>query len=708
VDDTRIESARKAWHDLHGAVRSMALYDPSHARIGALIESHVAAIQAALGTDEYLYLDLEAGRVRVDGRVLDPVADVGVDLVTRLHAEGIRELIFDAGYTAAAARRLVDSIHPYVGSGKRPRQALADRLRWEPTPGLGVAAVDEVDRSDVRYDALTHAGDAWRDLLLRDDPARGRPLERTAAKPAWDCRGGAIDWPDPRPAEDYAELNEEIEAADGWGAPMSRVGLILADVAEGWARNTRLEAVLARVPDEVEAMLRAHRVGDAARLLAPLRRWGANLEDRPETLNARFEFERLQGELLDDRMLALLRESIEVRAVEPSRAASYLAGSGAAQHRRILAFAGSLPEGPYREAMLGVVRGELGRDARSLRKSLQEGAPAVAAMALDLLEGIPSDAESMALALGVLDRADPALRRRAVAYLARYDHPAVSDRILRVLRSEPDLRTEALSWLVQHPDPRAYDFLRSLTRDARFDASPLLDRCRVTRTMGFSDPVRAAAHALDMLKSAWALDPELAAPWGVALAAAGAPEGHAVLVGLAQRAKKRQVRALLSHAGALWKSRYVAPPEAEPSEGEPSLGEPTLPPAPPPSTGRLREARFDTSLDEDDLSVATIQRREAFERQFTAAMVEASKHADPLPPGDEDEEAEADKTWGELPLLSPEEEEEFLQLLDKLDPVDFADVLIDQSALEFETSGIPLHGIAAIIAEDSEHGEGDP
>jgi len=677
----------------------MSLYDADHARISELIRAHVAAIHEALGDDEQLRLDVEPHGVHLHGHRLDPTANVGVDLSARLHAEGLRVFVFDAGFTEDAARRLVQAVHPYVAGSKRPTQELSDRLRWEPTPGLALSFV-EADRSDAGFDVLSHAAASWRDLLLRDDPARAVRVEQAAGEAAWDCEGGAIQWPDPFTEEQYEALRGEVEAADRWGAPMARVGRIVTDIAEHWSRSTRLDELFTRVLGEVEPLLRDHRVGDAARFLTPLRRWGTTLAERPETLNARFEFERFQNLLLGDGPLGLLRESIRTRAIEPSRAASYLAGTGASMQRRVLEFAASLADGPYRRAVLGVLRNDLGDAARNLRKPLLEGPPEVAAMALQLLGELPASPDGMTLALAVVERPEGGLRRAAADHLMRYGDPPVSARMGRILRSEPELRSQALAYFVRHPDPSVWGVLRTLSRDARFDALALLDRCRVTRAMGFVDPERTREHAVEVLKAASARDPNLATPWALALAAAGAPEGHRVLIDLAARTVDPVARGVVGHAAQLWAQRHVEP---EPEEVDEST-EP--PPAPVRGPGRLREVGPVAPDDEDDLSFATLRRRDGFPEKFTAAMHEAAEADESLAEFDPENIPAPDETWDQLPALSDEEEAEFHRLLDKLDPVDLAEELIDQSALEFETSAIDMGPLLELLRASDEEEDG--
>ena len=220
----------------------------------------------------------------------------------------------------------MEAILPYFRTERLPEQPLSDKLRWAPIEGLAVSIAETIGRGDVSFDQMTHSEQAWRGLLLEVDPRESETLPLEALPASWDCTGGSIPWPAPVAKEELASLDSEVDTADTSGAPMARVGMILADIVDLWVADERLGRVFDLLPGVVDGLLRNHQVGEAARLLAPLRRWGETLGDAPRSVQAKALFDSLQARLLADHLLGLLMESILGRAIELQRRLRSAAG----------------------------------------------------------------------------------------------------------------------------------------------------------------------------------------------------------------------------------------------------------------------------------------------------------------------------------------------------------------------------------------------
>ncbi len=571
MDTTTKECARTAWQDLHRAVRAATLYSQGHARVRELIAGHWRIVTEGLKGADRIAIDIGEQGAEVAGEPLSSFADGPDDLASLLYAEGIRRLQFGSTYDHDGATRLVDGIRPYFRTESPPDQPLSDKLHWEPIEGLTLAIVDVIDRSDAAFDEMTHGEHAWHALLLEADPREHEELPLEALRASWDCTGGSIPWPAPVDPKELAALDEEVDTADTSGAPMSRVGMILADIAELWITDERLERMFALLPDQVDELLAAHHPGEAARLLAPLRRWGDALGATARESAAKTLFLGLQARLLEDRLLARLMDSILARAVEPSRAASYFAGSGPAGPARVLEFAAATPDGPYREAMVRVAINDLGDQSSRLEPILEKAPVGPALIAFDVLAGLPSSKVGMTMALGALERAEPVLKQRATSYLMRYEDAAVGDRMMQLLLGAKEIRSLALVYFTRHPRPGVFECLRAVATNARFDALPIEDRLEVTRSVGFVDPVRATDLALAVLGPHWESgDLNRAAPWVMCLAASGAQEAYKALVTLDRRSDD-SLADVVAAASRTWQRRYKAERTAEdtarPEEG---------------------------------------------------------------------------------------------------------------------------------------------
>ncbi len=580
MDTTTKECARTAWQDLHRAVRAATLYSQGHARVRELIAGHSRIVADGLRLAERLVIDLAEDGASVDGEPLSSFADGPDDLAAMLYIEGIRCVQFGPTYDQDGATRLVDNIRPYFRTESPPEQPLSDKLHWEPIEGLTLSIADVVDRSDAAFDEMTHGEHAWHALLLEADPRAQETLPLEALRASWDCTGGSIPWPAPVDPEELADLDREVDTADTSGAPMSRVGMILADVAELWITDERLERMFALLPDQVDDLLAVHAPGEAARLLAPLRRWGDALGTSARDSAAKTLFQGLQARLLEDRLLARLMDSILARAVEPSKAASYFAGSGPAGPARVLEFAAATPDGPYREAMVRVAINDLGDVAQRLEAILEKAPVGPALIAFDVLAGLPSSKIGMTMALGGLDRPEPVLRQRATSYLMRYDEDAVGDRMMQLLLGPKEIRSLALVYFTRHPRPGVFECLRAVATNARFDALPIEDRLEVTRSVGFVDPPRATDLALAVLGPQWESgDLNRAAPWVMCLAAAGAQEAYKALVTLDRRSDD-SLADVVAAASRTWQRRYKAERTGEDTAEPPDA--PDLSTMPPP------------------------------------------------------------------------------------------------------------------------------
>jgi hypothetical protein len=558
MDTTSQECARTAWNDLHRAVRAATLYSKGHARVRELINGHWRTVEDGLRSADRLAIDVADDGADVDGRLISSFGDGPDALAALLFGEGIRRLQFSAGYDLAGATRLVDAIRPYFRTDQPPEQPLSDRLRWEPIGGLALSVVDQTGRSDVAIDEMTHGEHAWRSLLLESDPREHEQLPLEALRASWDCTGGSILWPAPIGQQELEELDAEVETAATKGAPMSRVGMILAAVAELWIADERLERVFALIPDEVDSQLAGHHAGEAARLLAPLRSWGDGLGSTPREAKARKLFQQLQVRLLEDRLLARLMSSILARAVEPSKAASYFAGGGPGGPARVLEFAAATPDGPYREAIVRVVTNDLRDQPTRLVPILAKAPVGPALIAFDILGNLPRSKAGMDMALDALDRSEPILRQRATSYLMRYDDPTVGDPMMQLLLGPREIRSLALVYFTRHPRPGVFECLRAVASNARFDALPLEDRMEVTRSIGFVDPERATDLALAILGPNWETgDLNRAAPWVMCLSAAGAHAAYKALVTLDRRSDE-SLADVVAAASRTWQRRYKA------------------------------------------------------------------------------------------------------------------------------------------------------
>lgn len=558
MDTTTKECVRTAWQDLHQAVRAATLYSSGHARVRELVAGHWRVLADTLLEGARVTIEFEKDGASVGGDLLSSFVDGPDNLAALLYGEGIRRLQFGPTYELPSATRLVDTIRPYFHTKSPPEQALSDKLHWEPIEGLTLTIAEQVDRSGVEFDPMTHGENAWHALLLEDDPGQLEPLPLEALRSSWDCTGGSIPWPAPVDPDDLAELDAEVDTADTSGAPMSRVGIILADVAELWIADERLERVFAMLPDQVDSLLARHHPGEAARLLAPLRRWGDALGQSAREARAKTLFRALQVRLLEDRLLARLMESILARAVEPSKAASYFAGSGPSGPARVLEFAAATPDGPYREAMVRVATNDLGEQADRLEPILAKAPVGPALVAFDVLNSLPASTPGMHMALDALNRPEPALRQRATSYLMRYDDDAVGDRMMELLLGPKEVRSLALVYFTRHPRVGVFECLRAISTNARFDALPMEARVELTRAMGFVAPHRATDLALAVLGPQWETgDLNQAAPWVTCLAAAGAPEAYKAIVTLDRRSDHTLLE-VVAAASLTWQRRYTA------------------------------------------------------------------------------------------------------------------------------------------------------
>lgn len=518
-----LDAATASLGALARAVRGATLYDAGHAQVEPFLRSFVRGVAHCCSLREPLVLLVTEGRVELDGVDLTSASSLPVPLLQRLWQDGVRQLHFRGAFELAAAVELTTALAPYVTAHQAPVESVADRLHWAPTPGLNCVIHRQ---GGFVVDPMTRAQQTWREAVARPQLVPDPRFEETFEE-MWDGLGGAIPWPPPVREDLFRRMKEELAEADQIGVPTLRLGLVLSDIAEHWPEDPRLLEMLEFLAAQIDGLLADDLPEEASRLLRPLARWtersGDGDPDR-EALRRHLQgFLTLAGER---ERLVHLREGIARAALTPDQVVAWFAVLPAPELVHILRFASTLPHGPHRLGLVGLVSRMAQRSPRSLAKAAATAEPATAEVALAVVE-ISEDPDLRVDVLrAVLQRTEPPLLARAAQLVGELDHPSLHGPMARLLwHRSSDLRLLALRYSWRFRVTSAAARVEELATGAGLWQVSRPERVLIGLAFGATGGLRATQVARRALGDEWRYgDPERAVPWVLALAAGGADD----------------------------------------------------------------------------------------------------------------------------------------------------------------------------------------
>jgi hypothetical protein len=557
MDSAEVRAARQAVQALLRGVRTLHLYAPGHAQVQRCAEDLARRVEAACRLQEPLVLEIRAHEIACAGTVVHDARNDRDTLIARLFTDGVRELHLKSGFDPGSAERLCTALAPYCFADRAPPERASDRLHWEPFSGLTVFSDVAEMTSTLSFDALTAREQDWRHMLLLA-PDAGGPLTPDAARPVWSGTGGRIPWPAPRRPEEERALAEEVDTANARGAPVSRVGLLLAEALRIWEGGPHAEALLGAMPQAVEGLLRLQRLGDLARLLDPALRWAADGEGAVRT-----RVRELALASVDEGRAERMLEDLAAARLDRSDLTALLLALPRDALPRILHLAALARDGKDRAALLSVLRRRATRDPAAYRSCVLTCAPGAALVALQAITELPPSPSLADLALAALDRPESGVRAQAVTLLLPFRSTEIAERIVPLsVAPARDVRSASLAWLARHAYRPAFATLRDLAVGGQWTGMDLPDRLEIARTLGVVGGEQARAIARYYLPTGWELgDLDRTLPWVVCLAATGSDDARGPLQAL-QSLVPDEYRSLVADAWALWNRRREAARES--------------------------------------------------------------------------------------------------------------------------------------------------
>ena len=535
-----IEAATHAWAGLSRAIRTVTLYDPEHPQVRPWIERAMQALHRACDYGEPVVFEIRSDDILVGRRGLARRAAVRPELLSRLHADGVRQIHVRSTLDMTAVSRFVAIMAPYQSAAQAPLDSVADRLHWQPLTGLTFVIHA---RGTITADATTAAEQEWKRRLLapRVMPGPEHLPERTRLAAVWDGTRGRIPWPPPVVPGEIRALEGELEQADQIGVPVLRIGKILVAALELLAGRPEFAVALAHVETIVDQLLADDLPDEASHLLQPLARWSARPGRNPRSQAARRESRDFLQLLVAHRRLETLLDGAQRGAYTPEQLAAWFAAMPPGSMADLLRFAAAVPVGPHRQALLGVAAYLCSTDTAALERVMATGRPGPALLALEVATGL-DDRGAAARVVGLaLRRNEQAILVRAIGLAMHLDRDEVHVAMVELYRqATPDVRVQALRHLARFEVASAAELLEEVATSSQFSQLLLAEQLLVCQTLGAIAGERAVELARRRLGGDWRIsDPLRCAPWILCLAAAGAEEAPQHMAWLEGRATAR-------------------------------------------------------------------------------------------------------------------------------------------------------------------------
>lgn len=534
------ESAVRAWAALSRAVRTVTLYHPEHAQVKPWLERTVRALQRCCDYGEPVVFELKHDALLFEGAAIGRRAAVRPTLLSRMFADGIRQIHVRSTLDIKALSRFAATLAPYQSPAQAPLDSMADRLHWQPLSGLTFVIHA---RGTITADATTAAEQEWKRRLLapRVMPGPEHLPDRTRLASVWDGTRGRIPWPPPVLPDAIRGLEEELEEADRVGVPVLRIGRILVAVIEMIADRPFFPVVLEQLEEVVDKLLAAGLPDEASHLLQPLGRWAGRPGRNPRSEAARRHARDFLQLLVADDRLAQLLEGAQSGRFTPEQLAAWFAAVPPSALPAVLRFAAAMPVGPHRAALLDVAGWLCRADRAPLEQVVATGRPGPALLALEVADSLEAGPGTARIVRIALKRPEHALVVRACQVAVRLDDPAIHKAMLELYtRGSVEFRPLALRHLAGHQVQAAAPLMEESITSAQYWQLPLSDQLLIAQALGATAGPRAQQLARQQLGRHWELsDPRRAAPWILCLAAAGARDIEPMLAWLARQADPR-------------------------------------------------------------------------------------------------------------------------------------------------------------------------
>ena len=535
-----VDSGARAWNALSRAIRTVTLYDAEHAQVLPWLERAVQGLHRCCDFGEPVVFELKHDDLLLDGVSIARRAAIRTTLLSRMHADGLRQIHVRSGIDVKSAGRFADALAPYQNPAQAPLDSVADRLHWQPLGGLTFVIHA---RGTITGDATTAAQQGWRRRLLdaRVMPGPEHLPKRTRLASVWDGTGGRVPWPPPVLPDAIRALEQELEEADRVGVPVLRIGRILVAVLEMLAGRANFPLVLEQVEATVDHLLANDLPDEASHLLQPMARWAGRPGRNPTSDAARREARDFLGLLVTDERLGLLLRGAQRGLYTPEQLAAWFAAVPTSSLLDLLRFAAAVPVGPHRQALLGVAAYLCRHDSAPLEQVIATGRAGPALLALEVSASLESPAGASRVVQIALKRTEQAVLMRAFRVAEGLDDAGVHRAVLEVLqRGAVELRSVALRHVARHGVVAAAALLEDYVASAQFGQRPLSEQLIIAQTFGATSGGRCVDLARRRLGPHWGLgEPDRAAPWILCLAAAEVQDAAELMEWLQGRAGAR-------------------------------------------------------------------------------------------------------------------------------------------------------------------------